>query len=404
VGPAALSNSIRTNKSKGISFFNPPSAERLIVFFLLAAGLLMTGCEKKPQPLTGVQVRAISREFVFAAKNSSNGQVQTGMFPERRPGAAPQRGPATAPPAQPPAPSPDLVYITLPHLEGGKTDADVLSAVLKELDRVAEVHKLARVEKPGAPGISRFDYFFAGQRTHTINIVTPLLTADESATNAGRHPKLAIIIDDLGYDRDAAELLFQIPFPLTVSVLPYLEHSTEIAEEAWRRGYQVMLHLPMESSAGEKAERVELKPGMSPDQAVRMLQGMLETVPQATGVNNHQGSLASGDTGLMDAIMPALRERGLFFVDSRTTSTSVAYLAAHRAGVPAASRDVFLDDTQDVAAIHHQLQLAVRDARMHGAAIAIGHPHPTTLQVLSEYLPELQRQGISLVFASQVVR
>jgi polysaccharide deacetylase 2 family uncharacterized protein YibQ len=105
----------------------------------------------------------------------------------------------------------------------------------------------------------------------------------------------------------------------------------------------------------------------------------------------------------MDAIMTALRERDLYFVDSRTTTATVAYTAARRAHVRTASRDVFLDDTEEVSAIRHQLELVVRDAKEHGSAIAIGHPHPTTLQVLAEELPKLQREGVSLVFASQVV-
>ncbi len=403
MGSAALSKFTQTRSPRNFSYSQFSLRNLLFVSLFISAGVFLAGCEKKPQPLNGAQVRAISREFVFAAKNSSQGRVETGMFPERRPGNGPLRGPG-APPGPTPVPSPDLVFITLPHMDGGKTDEAVLGAVLAELDRVAEVHKLVRVEKPGPPGLRRFDYLFAGQRTHTVNIVTPLIASDEAVANSGRHPKLAIIIDDLGYDRDAAELLFQMPFPLTVSVLPHLEHSTEIAEEASRRGYQVLLHLPMESTAGEKAESVELKPGMGSEEAVRILQGMLATVPQAIGVNNHQGSLGTADAGLMDAIMPALRERNLFFVDSRTTATSVAFAAARRAGVPAASRDVFLDDTQDVAAIHRQLELAVHDARLHGVAIAIGHPHPATLQALSEYLPEMQREGVSLVFASQVVR
>jgi polysaccharide deacetylase 2 family uncharacterized protein YibQ len=101
--------------------------------------------------------------------------------------------------------------------------------------------------------------------------------------------------------------------------------------------------------------------------------------------------------------MPALRERDLYFVDSRTSAATVAFAAARRAHVRTASRDVFLDDNEDAAAIHHQLELAVQDAKLHGSAIAIGHPHPATLQVLSEDLPKLQREGVTLVFASQVV-
>lgn len=369
--------------------------------------MLAGGCERKPQPLNANQVRAITRELVYAAKNASSGRVETGMFPERsQPGLLPARGPnpgrGQAGQNQTPPP-PDLIFITLPHVEGGKTDQAVKGAILKEMDRVALVHQLARVERESAPGLYRFDFFFAGQRTQTVNLVTPLVSESSANSNAPSHAKLAIIIDDLGYDRETAETLFQMPFPLTVSVLPHLPHSAEIAEEAARRGYQVMLHLPIEANEDAKAESVELRPGMQADQVTHVVQQMLETVPQAVGVNNHQGSLGTSDAGLMNAIMPALHERDLFFIDSRTASTTVAYAAARQAHVPTASRDVFLDDSQDPADIRRQLEAAVRDAKLHGSAIAIGHPHPATLQVLSEVLPQLQREGVSLVFASQVV-
>ena len=196
-----------------------------------------------------------------------------------------------------------------------------------------------------------------------MELVTKIVGNGNEQGRVGGHPKLAIIIDDLGYDREAAEMLFQIPFPLTISVLPHLPLSSIVAEEGSRRGYQVLLHIPVESTGGEKAESIELRVGMTPDEAVQVLQGMLNTVPQAIGVNNHQGSLGTADTDLMNAIMPALHERGLFFVDSRTTPMSIAFASARRAGVPAASRDVFLDDDQDAAAIQHQLELAVRDAK-----------------------------------------
>ena len=373
-----------------------------LVCAFAAIALFSAGCEKKPQPLTGIQVRAITREMVFAAKNASRGRVQTGMFPERPPEGEAQRGPATAGRNQtPPLPPADLIFISLPHMEGGKTDEAALTAVVNELDRVAAVHQLAHVQRPGTPGMFRFDYFFAGRRTHTINIVTPVV-APPDAQHLPR-VRLAIIIDDLGNDREAAETLFQIPFPLTVSVLPHLQHSAEISEEASRRGYQVMLHIPIEAPANAKAENIELRPGMDAQQVTNVVQRMLETVPQAEGANNHQGSVGTSDAALMDAIMTALRERDLYFVDSRTTTATVAFTAARRAHVRTASRDVFLDDTEEASAIRHQLELAVRDAKEHGSAIAIGHPHPTTLQVLAEDLPRLQREGVSLVFASQVV-
>jgi polysaccharide deacetylase 2 family uncharacterized protein YibQ len=340
--------------------------------------------------------------MVFAAKNASKGRVQTGMFPERGAAADAQRGPAPGGRNQaPPLPPADLIFISLPRMEGGKTDESALTAVVNELDRVAEVHQLSHVQRASTPGIFRYDYFFAGRRTHTINIVTPVV-APADAPGAS-HAKLAIIIDDLGNDREAAETLFQLPFPLTVSVLPHLQHSSEISEEASRRGYQVMLHIPIEAPADAKSEAIELQSGMTAEQVTRVVQQMLETVPQAQGANNHQGSVGTSDAALMEAIMPALHDRDLFFVDSRTSAATVAYAAARHAHVPTASRDVFLDDTEKVSAIHRQLELAVQDAKLHGSAIAIGHPYPATLQALAEFLPRLQREGVSLVFASQVV-
>jgi hypothetical protein len=166
-----------------------------------------------------------------------------------------------------------------------------------------------------------------------------------------------------------------------------------------------MLHLPMESEAdGAKPEDIELRVGMNASQVGETLAGMLETVPYAVGVNNHQGSRATADPALMQALMPALRERGLFFIDSRTDAKTVAYDTAERNGVRAASRKVFLDDVASREAILKQLELAARDARRDGFTIAIGHPRPATIAALSDGVPHLEANGIHLVFASQLVQ
>jgi len=222
--------------------------------------------------------------------------------------------------------------------------------------------------------------------------------------------RLAIIIDDLGYDRAAAGAVFQIHLPVTLAVLPHLPYSAAIAEEAYRRGFSVLLHLPMESAdSGTKRESIELRSGMTPEEAAEMVADMLATVPHAVGVNNHQGSRATADPVLMAAIMPVLRRRGLFFIDSRTSADSQAYGAARRAGVPAAYRSVFLDDTPAGGdgpareAALRQLRLAVEEARRQGWAIAIGHPHPATLEAIREFLPSLRAQGVHLVYVSELV-
>ncbi|MGB7844041.1 MAG: divergent polysaccharide deacetylase family protein [Candidatus Acidiferrum sp.] len=227
-------------------------------------------------------------------------------------------------------------------------------------------------------------------------------THPSRAVNSG--PRLAIILDDVAGDPAAADAIFSLHYPLTLSVFPNHPLSTQIAQEAHRRGYQVMLHLPMESLANETPESQELRPGMSPAEISSLLSSMLNTVPYAVGVNNHQGSLATSDARLMAGLMPALRNHHLFFIDSRTTAASVAYDAAQSAGVPCAFRNVaFLDDIQEFAAIRHQLELAAKDAREKGHAIAIGHPHPGTLRALGEFLPQAEAQGIHLVHASDLV-
>ncbi len=140
------------------------------------------------------------------------------------------------------------------------------------------------------------------------------------------------------------------------------------------------------------------------EEVARTLTAMLESVPGAVGVNNHQGSRATADAQLMAETMTALRDRGLFFIDSRTTTETVAYQEAERLGVPAAYRKVFLDDVPDRGAIRGELERAARLAQRQGWSIAIGHPHPTTMESLKESLPGLEARGIRLVFASQLAR
>jgi uncharacterized protein len=219
-----------------------------------------------------------------------------------------------------------------------------------------------------------------------------------------RQAKLAILLDDLGSDRTAAEEIFALRYPLTISVLPEHTHSAEIAEEAGRRGYEVMLHLPMQSVGKEPPEPQQLRLGMPASQVGTMVERFLSEVPNVKGVNNHQGSEATADSELMAELMPVLHERKLFYVDSRTTAATVAFDTAQRDGVPAAFRNVpFLDDEENVAAIEKQIALAMRGAKEKGEAIAIGHPHPATLTALREMLPKAELRGVRLVFVSELV-
>jgi len=161
---------------------------------------------------------------------------------------------------------------------------------------------------------------------------------------------------------------------------------------------------PMQSVANETPEAQELRPGMPAQEVAQEVDQFLQNVPDVTGVNNHQGSQATADAALMDELMPVLRDHHLFYVDSRTTAATVAYEAAQDFGVPSAFRNVpFLDDVAEAGAVRKQLQLALRGAREKREAVAIGHPHPATLQALREVLPQAQAQGVRLVLASELV-
>lgn len=369
------------------------STQHFILILLIASALLFAaGCKRKSKPISSTAVRNITRELVFAARNASGGRAEIGMRPE----SAPRQ------PGKPQTFSADQIFITVPLNKSGAPDLAARDAMEAEMERVADFHHLQRVERQGAAGLERFDYVLDGRRTQSIHLVTPVPQAEIAAAPARVHPRLAIVIDDLGYDRAQADSLFRLGYPITISVLPHETNSGEIAEEAHRRGYQVMLHLPMASNAGDKDEPIELHPGMPRAAVEKTFDSMLDTVPYAAGVNNHEGSLGTADQTLMDELMPLLHERKLFFIDSRTTAATVAESAAHSAGVAAARRNVFLDDEQSAPAIRKQFSLALSDARKNGAALAIGHPHPTTLEVLNKMLPEAQREGVQLVFASEL--
>jgi polysaccharide deacetylase 2 family uncharacterized protein YibQ len=216
----------------------------------------------------------------------------------------------------------------------------------------------------------------------------------------------AIIIDDLGENLEAARQLLALPYSLTFSVLPHLRDSVETAREARRAGHEVMLHLPMEPEAGSHATpgKGEIRVGMTSFEIEHILQSDLASVPHAVGVNNHMGSRATADPRLMAAVMRSLAGHHLYFVDSRTTPASVALEAARQQGLPAFYRSVFLDDTASLPYTLGQLRQFRRVLEDQGAALAIGHPYPTTIVALAKFLPQLERDDVELAPASRLLR
>jgi polysaccharide deacetylase 2 family uncharacterized protein YibQ len=217
--------------------------------------------------------------------------------------------------------------------------------------------------------------------------------------------RAAIVIDDLGQDIKPARRLMALPYALTFSVLPHLRASRETSTAARLAGREVMLHLPMEPLAGPRVNPGEgaILVGMRAPEVARIVEADLETVPNAAGVNNHMGSRATSDPAVMAAVMKELSARRLYFIDSRTAPSTVALKAARQAGIPAFYRSVFLDDTETVGYTLGQLRSFRALVERQGAALAIGHPHPTTISALETFLPELERDDIELVPASQLV-
>jgi uncharacterized protein len=211
------------------------------------------------------------------------------------------------------------------------------------------------------------------------------------------------VIDDLGRSLDDLESLRRLGVPLTYAVLPFESQTAEVVAALRRRHEEILCHLPMEPRNGGNPGPGALRIGMSRDQLRTATQAALAAVPGAVGVNNHMGSGLSADAPSMATILGVLGAKGLFFLDSRTSSQSVAYRLATSLGVAAAERQVFLDDDLSPDAVASQFRRLLDLARTRGEAIAIGHPHPATLATLALEVPRAQALGYHFVPVSALL-
>ncbi|MDR7418540.1 MAG: divergent polysaccharide deacetylase family protein [Armatimonadota bacterium] len=216
---------------------------------------------------------------------------------------------------------------------------------------------------------------------------------------------MAIILDDAGGSLSDVEAVIAIGRPVAVAVLPGLAHSSEVARRAVAAGLEVLLHLPVEAhSDNEKLGPGAVRVAMSDEDIRSTVRAGLASVPGAIGVNNHMGSRGTADARVMRAILEVVRERGLLFVDSRTTKDTVAESLAAEMGVPTARRHVFLDNEDDEEAIRGEVLRLISLARAQGEAIAIGHAQRLTPRVVARMLDEFDRQGVRIVPLSVLVR
>lgn len=280
-------------------------------------------------------------------------------------------------------------------------DVREASAPLAELleARMGAVEDATVVRAPvkGAAGAERVSVRIGGAEVavveiHPLKVVTP---------ESGK-PRIAIVIDDVGYTEDRVRELLAASDKITFAVLPYGPHVKTLADELHAAGAEVMLHLPMEPH-GEPGglSREGMLMSSMPEEILRSrIADALLAVPHVSGVNNHMGSRLTAEEPAMKVVMTEMKKRGLFFLDSRTSPDTVAYRAARAGGVRALERDVFLDDVAEVSAILEQVKVLRARATARGSAVAIGHPYPETVRALKIAIPALLRDGFEIVPAS----
>lgn len=209
--------------------------------------------------------------------------------------------------------------------------------------------------------------------------------------------RIAIVIDDFGFDKALDRRMMLLDVPFTAAIIPSRPGTRPAAELARTRGREVLVHLPMQPTNAKKGEKDAITPAMSDEEVAGRVAAQLDTLPEAVGVNNHTGSLATTDRRLMEAVLQVIDQRGLFFLDSVTSNRSVAAEVARSRGMPTLKRDIFLDEKPDVDYVKRQIDELVRLAREKGSAIGIGHVHAATARALKEKIPALLRQGVDVV-------
>jgi len=221
--------------------------------------------------------------------------------------------------------------------------------------------------------------------------------------------RIAILVDDIGRDMEALHDLLAIDAPLSFAVLPHQPHSVQATQSLQHRNREILLHLPMEPQSYPKDRPGEgaLFLSMSDEEIRKQFQQDLASVPHALGVNNHMGSRFSENEGKMAVVMTELKDRGLFFVDSRTTGDSKAREAADRIGVRFLARKIFIDNDRSYEASLKILTDILQEPGMlngHGPILLIGHPYPSTIAAIRDAVPLLEAKGIKIVPVSKIVR
>ncbi|HEX7152919.1 MAG TPA: divergent polysaccharide deacetylase family protein [Thermoanaerobaculia bacterium] len=215
--------------------------------------------------------------------------------------------------------------------------------------------------------------------------------------------EIVLIIDDLGFDGQPLERVMALDPNVNCAILPNGNSATAVAEKLAARGFEVLVHLPMEPQGKASPGANAILTSMGDDEIARLTLENVQSIPHARGVNNHMGSRATSDRRVMTTVLRSLPE-GMYFIDSKTSGGSLGSTLARQMNVRTASRHVFLDDVLTESAVRRQIAMLAEAAERHGVAVGIGHPHGVTVRVLAEELPKLRAEGFRLIRASEAVR
>ena len=294
--------------------------------------------------------------------------------------------------------------------------AELYASVEPVLDKALKAEAVRVLSKKRKAGEERTEVVWALRRPAKEEAgISFVLPAEPPAVAADREPaakkaprgQVALIMDDMGNSLETLQELIALGRPVTVSVLPYGPQAAESARIAHENGLEVLLHLPLESLNNHdimaNTEGMILA-GMTEPDIVRSVETSYARVPFAIGTNNHMGSRFTAERDLMRALLKPIKEKGLFFVDSRTTSKTVALDEARRMGIRAVERDVFLDADEDRGRIRGRLIELFQKARKKGRAVGICHPFPETLAVLKSTFFLLDSYNLEAVPVSRLAR
>ncbi|MCX6571689.1 MAG: divergent polysaccharide deacetylase family protein [Candidatus Aminicenantes bacterium] len=353
----------------------------------------------------------------------------------KEPAPKPAEEPAPKPPEKPPEkPFDEIISASLTtagvsedavlELQGPKgrplfeveIPVELYASVEPILEKALKAETVRVVGKKRTAGEERTEVLWALRRAPNedagISFILPVeppavIVEKEAPAKQAFRGQVALIMDDMGNSLETLDELIALGRHVTVSVLPYSTYAAETARAAHKNGLEVLLHLPLESLNNHEAmanTEGMILAGMTETDIVRSFEASFSRVPFAAGMNNHMGSRFTAERALMRAILKPLKMKGLFFVDSRTTSKTVALDEARRMGIPSTERDVFLDADEDRGRIRGRLIELFQKARKKGHAVGICHPFPETLAVLKSTFPLIDSYGLEAVPVSRLVR